>query len=73
MERVLADPRQLGFAQFDAFVLESRTLKAESALTVVRQDDVRECVFCGYAQQGPDELWIAGGECREAAVHPSTR
>ena len=45
MERVLADPRQLGFAQFDAFVMESRTLKAESALTVVRQDDVRECVF----------------------------
>lgn len=45
IERVLADPRQLGFAQFDAFVLESRALKAESALTVVRQDDVRECVF----------------------------
>lgn len=45
IERVLADPRQLGFAQLDAFVLETRTLKAETALTIVRQDDVRECVF----------------------------
>jgi hypothetical protein len=27
------------------FALESRQLKAEAALTVVRQDDVRECVF----------------------------
>ena len=45
IERVLADPRQLGFAQFDAYVLETRALKAESNLTVVRQDDVRECVF----------------------------
>jgi hypothetical protein len=45
IERVLAEPRQLGFAQFDAYVIESRALKAESALTVVRQDDVRECVF----------------------------
>jgi len=45
VERVLADPRQLGYAQLDAFVLESRQLKAEGALTIVRQDDVRECVF----------------------------
>mgnify|MGYP001231125570 CR=1 FL=1 len=27
------------------FVLESRALKAETALTIARQDDVRECVF----------------------------
>lgn len=45
IERVLSDPRQLGFAQFDAYVLEARALKAEAALTVIRQDDVRECVF----------------------------
>ncbi len=45
IERVLTDPRQLGYAQYDAYVLETRQLKAEAALTVVRQDDVRECVF----------------------------
>jgi hypothetical protein len=45
MERVLADPRQLGYGQLDAFVLESRERKADTALTIVRQDDVRECLF----------------------------
>lgn len=45
MERVLADPRQLGYGQLDVFALESRQMKAEAALTLVRQDDVRECVF----------------------------
>jgi hypothetical protein len=45
MERVLASPRQLGYGQLDVFALEGRQLKAEAALTVVRQDDVRECVF----------------------------
>ncbi len=45
MERVLADPRQLGYGQLDVFAFESRQLKAEAALTIARQDDVRECVF----------------------------
>jgi len=45
MERVLANPRQLGYGQLDVFALESRQLKAEATLTIVRQDDVRECVF----------------------------
>jgi len=45
IERVLVDPRQLGYGQLDAFVQESRQLKADTALTIVRQDDVRECVF----------------------------
>jgi hypothetical protein len=45
MERVLANPRQLGYGQLDVFALESRQMKAEAALTLVRQDDVRECVF----------------------------
>jgi hypothetical protein len=45
IERVLANPRQLGYGQLDAFALETRQLKAEAALTLVRQDDVRECVF----------------------------
>ncbi|MBO0740244.1 MAG: hypothetical protein J2P51_02310 [Hyphomicrobiaceae bacterium] len=45
MERVLANPRQLGYGQLDAFTLESRQMNAATALTVVRQDDVRECLF----------------------------
>jgi hypothetical protein len=43
--RVLADPRQLGYGQLDVYALESKQLNAQSALTIVRQDDVRECVF----------------------------
>ena len=45
MERVLANPRQLGYGQLDVFALESRQMNASSALTLVRQDDVRECLF----------------------------
>jgi hypothetical protein len=45
MERVLANPRQLGYGQLDVFTLESRQMKAEAGLALVRQDDVRECVF----------------------------
>lgn len=45
MDRVVADARQLGYGQLDVFALESRQMKAEEALTIVRQDDVRECVF----------------------------
>jgi hypothetical protein len=45
VERVLADPRQLGYGQLDAFIWQSRQLKGEQALTIVREDDVRECVF----------------------------
>jgi len=45
MDRVVASPRQLGFAQLDVFVLESRQMKGGSAFTLLRQDDVRECVF----------------------------
>jgi hypothetical protein len=45
IERVLGAPRQLGYGQLDVFALESRQLKAEGALTIVRQDDARECVF----------------------------
>ncbi len=45
IERVLADPRQIGYAQFDAYAIETQQLKASTALTVIRQDDVRECVF----------------------------
>ncbi len=45
IERVLGDPRQLGYAQLDAYALETQKLKAGASLSIVRQDDVRECVF----------------------------
>jgi hypothetical protein len=45
IERVLADPRQLGYAQLDAFHLISGQLRARSALTIVRHDDVRQCLY----------------------------
>lgn len=52
MERVLANPRQLGYGQLDVFALESRKMKAEAALGIVRQDDVRECVFAVTRNKG---------------------
>ena len=45
IERVLGNPRQLGYGQLDVFVQEARALKGEGALTILRQDDARECVF----------------------------
>jgi hypothetical protein len=45
MERVLTNPRQLGYGQLDVFALESQQMSASAALTLVRQDDVRECLF----------------------------
>jgi hypothetical protein len=45
MDRVASDQRQLGYGQLDVFAFESRKMKAENAFTIVRQDDVRECVF----------------------------
>ena len=52
IERVLANPRQIGYGQLDVYALETRNLKAEGALTVVRQDDVRECVFAVTRNKG---------------------
>lgn len=45
VERVLADPLQLGFGHLDVFALESRRTDAGKALTIVRQDDTRVCLF----------------------------
>jgi hypothetical protein len=45
MNRVTANPRHLGYGQLDVFALESRQAKTDGALTILRQDDVRECVF----------------------------
>ena len=44
MARVVADPQQLGYGHLDAFALESRRLVA-GTLTLVRQDDVRVCLY----------------------------
>src|SRR5262245_3660052 len=45
VERVLADPRQLGYAQLDAFAVLSKELQAEAQFTIVRHDDVRQCLY----------------------------
>jgi len=44
MTRVAADPQQLGYGHLDVFALESRRMDA-GALTIVRQDDVRVCLY----------------------------
>jgi hypothetical protein len=45
MERVRTSARDIGYGQLDVFTLESGKLSMGSALQIVRQDDVRECVF----------------------------
>jgi hypothetical protein len=45
IERVRADARQLGYAQLDAFALLVKELSAEAAFTIVRHDDVRQCLY----------------------------
>lgn len=45
LERVVSNPRELGYGQFDVYALESGNLSAGRALEIVRHDDKRECVF----------------------------
>jgi hypothetical protein len=45
IERVRADARQLGYAQLDAFALHVKELNAEAAFSVLRHDDVRQCLY----------------------------
>ncbi len=45
MERVRVSPREIGYGQLDVFTLESGQLSMGTALQLVRQDDIRECVF----------------------------
>jgi len=45
MDRVTADAQQLGYGHLDVFALENRRTEAGGALTIVRQDDVRVCLF----------------------------
>src|SRR5262249_4276580 len=42
--RVLAEPRELGYAPLDAFVAETRRRK-DTGLKIVRDDDGRLCLF----------------------------
>src|SRR5215813_10399191 len=44
MARVAADPLQVGYGHLDIFAVESRRMDA-GALTIVRQDDVRVCLY----------------------------
>lgn len=71
IERVLANPRQIGYGQLDVYALETRSLKAETALTVVRQDDVRECVFAVTRNKGLSTYGdLAGNAARLRFILP---
>ena len=65
MERVIANPRQQGYGQLDVFALESRQMNVEAALTLVRQDDVRECVFA--VTRNKDISNWGASSCRQRA------
>ena len=71
MERVLANPRQLGYGQLDVFALESRQMKAEAALTIVRQDDVRECLFAVTRNKDISNWGELAANAGTAALHPA--
>ncbi len=45
MERVRTNPRDFGYGQLDVFTLETQSLSMGNTLEVVRQDDLKECVF----------------------------
>ncbi len=45
MERVRSNPRDIGYGQLDVYTLETQQLSMGTALEIVRQDDVKECVF----------------------------
>ena len=44
LRRAVADPRQIGYGQLDILALDG-ALAAASLITVLRNDDVRECLF----------------------------
>ncbi|MCB1511601.1 MAG: hypothetical protein KDJ36_11930 [Hyphomicrobiaceae bacterium] len=45
LRNVIQNPADFAFTQLDVFALESRRLGGDRALSVVRSDDARECVF----------------------------
>jgi hypothetical protein len=45
IRRVQADSRQIGFGQLDVLALEGAVAGTSTPVTVMRRDDVRECLF----------------------------
>ena len=45
IQRVIANPNQIGYAQFDVYALEREMLGGASLLTTLRTDMGRECLF----------------------------
>lgn len=45
MQRVLSDPRQVGFGQLDVMALEADKMGGMAQFTRIRTGDVRECLF----------------------------
>lgn len=45
IRRVVRDPSDFAFSQLDVFALESQNLGGARRFSIVRSDDVRECVF----------------------------
>ncbi len=45
MERVRTSPRDFGYGQLDVFTLETQQSSMANVLEIVRQDDLKECVF----------------------------
>lgn len=44
LDRIAADPRQLGYAQFDVLAM-GREQRGAGSVVIVRSDDMRECLF----------------------------
>ncbi len=73
VERVLGNPRQLGYGQLDVFVRESRALKGEGALTILRQDDARECVFAATRNKDVTNYGELSGFAGALALYSAAR
>lgn len=45
IQRVIGDPAQVGFSQFDVYALEGNQLGGQELFQIVRSDVARECLF----------------------------
>lgn len=52
IQRVIADPAQVGFSQLDAFALETDNLGSDKLFTRIRSDVARECLFLVTRNRG---------------------
>ena len=71
MQRVLADPRQLGYGQLDVFALESRPAEGRRRARHRPPGRRARMRVRRHAQQGHRQLRRAGGLRRQAALHPA--